>query len=77
MCPDHLTPRLSFDNWTPLPVFDWLQREGNIETSEMRQTFNMGIGMVFAVAENDAAAVLTELEALGEQPVIIGDLTQK
>lgn len=77
MCPDHLAPRLDFDSWSPLPVFDWLQREGNIATDEMRQTFNMGIGMVFAVGAEHANDIVSELELLGEQPAIIGDLIAK
>ena len=40
----------------------------------MHRTFNMGIGMVFAVAKEDVDQVVKILESLGEQPVIIGDL---
>lgn len=77
MCPDHLTPRLDRKAWIAPPVFDWLQNEGNIVEDEMHRTFNMGIGLVFAVSRDDAESVMTELKSLGEAPVVIGDLVEK
>ena len=74
MCPETLTPRIDRSLWQPLPVFDWLQQAGNVEANEMHRTFNMGIGLVFAVGEADADAVLTDLAENGETPVVIGDL---
>ena len=77
MCPDTLAPRIDRKS-IPIPlVFDWLQREGNIADDEMHRTFNMGIGLVFAVAANDADVVIAELDTLGEKPTIIGDLVAK
>lgn len=77
MCPDHLAPRIDRTAWGAPPVFDWLQREGKIAEDEMHRTFNMGIGLVFAAAADEADAVVAELRALGETPVIIGDLAEK
>ncbi len=77
MCPDHLSPRIDRKAWVAPPVFDWLQSEGNIVEDEMHRTFNMGIGLVFAVAKDDADTVVTALKALGETPVVIGDLVEK
>ncbi len=74
MCPDHLAPRIDRTAWTPPPVFQWLQQAGNVTGDEMHRTFNMGIGMVFAVAATDAEALLANLRDAGETPVIIGDL---
>ena len=36
-------------SWPVLPVFEFLQREGNIDEEEMYNTFNMGIAMVLVV----------------------------
>jgi phosphoribosylformylglycinamidine cyclo-ligase len=77
MCPDHLLPRIDRKAWVSPSVFDWLQSEGNIVEDEMHRTFNMGIGLVFAVAKDDADTVMTALNALGETPVVIGDLVEK
>jgi len=74
MLPDGLTPRFNRASW-PLPeVFRWLQAEGNVAEDEMHRTFNMGIGLVFAVAPDQADTAIAELEAAGESPVIIGDI---
>ncbi len=77
MCPDHLAPRIDRTAWVAPPVFDWLQAEGKIVEDEMHRTFNMGIGLVFAAAPDAVDAVMAELTALGETPVVIGDLVQK
>lgn len=77
MCPDHLVPVIDRDSWTPPPVFQWLQKAGNIQIDEMQKTFNMGIGLVFAVAAEDAEAVMNRLTEAGEKPVRLGTLQAK
>ncbi|MHA7901059.1 MAG: phosphoribosylformylglycinamidine cyclo-ligase [Henriciella sp.] len=77
MCPDHLQPRIDRDAWDVPAVFNWLQEVGKVETDEMHRTFNMGIGMVFAVAQDQVDAVISALKEVGETPVIMGDLTGK
>lgn len=77
MCPAHLSPRIDRNAWTPLPVFDWLQSEGNIEEDEMHRTFNMGIGLVFAVSPRNVDKVMAQLSVAGENPVVLGDLIAK
>jgi phosphoribosylaminoimidazole synthetase len=74
MLPDGLTPRFDRASWPVPPVFEWLQGEGNVAEDEMHRTFNMGIGLVFAVAPDQADAAIAELTALGENPVILGDI---
>jgi phosphoribosylformylglycinamidine cyclo-ligase len=41
----------------------------------MYRTFNMGIGMVLVVAENQAEEMIDRLRGLGESAWIIGDIT--
>ncbi|MEL7284669.1 MAG: phosphoribosylformylglycinamidine cyclo-ligase [Pseudomonadota bacterium] len=74
MCPDHLVPQIDRSAWQAPDVFNWLQETGNIAEDEMHRTFNMGIGMVFAVAKDDVDAALALLAESGEQPVMIGEL---
>jgi phosphoribosylformylglycinamidine cyclo-ligase len=75
MCPDGLVPRIDRQAWSAPSVFDWLQREGNIAEDEMHRTFNMGIGLVFAVEAARADTIMEALQDLGETPVVIGELT--
>jgi phosphoribosylformylglycinamidine cyclo-ligase len=76
MCPETLTPTIDYDAWSPPPVFEWLAEEGAVAPEEMRKTFNMGMGMVFAVGKDDAQSTLDALTKSGETPVIIGELAR-
>ena len=60
------------DNPLPVPsVFDWLQEKGSIKTKEMYRTFNMGMGMIIIVNEDDAEK---SVSILGEYAQIIGSV---
>lgn len=48
-------------SWTLPPVFQWLQREGNVHEREMLRTFNCGVGMIACVAADDAERTLAIL----------------
>jgi phosphoribosylformylglycinamidine cyclo-ligase len=49
-------------SWPVLPVFEIMQRAGNVAESEMFRTFNMGIGMVIVCAPGDAAAIQNSIK---------------
>ena len=49
------------DSWTLPAVFQWLQKNGNVDQMEMFRTFNCGIGMIMVAAQNDADAILRVL----------------
>jgi phosphoribosylformylglycinamidine cyclo-ligase len=61
--------------WQLPPVFDWLQREGNVPREEMWRTFNCGVGFVLMVAPADAAVIETDLDRLGLAHWRIGQVT--
>jgi phosphoribosylformylglycinamidine cyclo-ligase len=44
--------------WPVLPVFSYLQEQGNISETEMFTVFNMGLGMIVITAPEDADSVL-------------------
>ncbi|KAA9133412.1 phosphoribosylformylglycinamidine cyclo-ligase [Marinihelvus fidelis] len=58
--------------WPRPDVFDWLQREGGIEATEMLRTFNCGIGMVLLVDGAEADTVSAALQDMGEDVFDIG-----
>ncbi len=53
-------------------IFRLLAEKGGIEEQMMYNTFNMGIGMVTAVAPQDADKAMEAMRAAGEVPYIIG-----
>ncbi|KAL2937274.1 Phosphoribosylformylglycinamidine cyclo-ligase chloroplastic/mitochondrial [Bienertia sinuspersici] len=56
--PEGLGAVINTNSWPVLPVFKWLQEVGRIDDSEMRRTFNMGIGMVLVVSPDAALKIL-------------------
>ena len=50
-------------SWRVPPIFQILQKNGNVDAEEMYQVFNMGIGMVAIVAERNARRVMSILRA--------------
>nr|VDC99222.1 unnamed protein product [Brassica rapa] len=58
--PDGLGAVIHTDAWELPPLFKWIQQSGRIEDSEMRRTFNLGIGMVLVVSPEAASRILGE-----------------
>ena len=56
------------------PIFKMLSVDGDIEEHMMYNTFNMGIGMVLAVAEEDADKAIEALKSADEAAYIIGSV---
>lgn len=61
--PDGLTAELDRATWSPAPVFRTIASLGKVSQEEMEKTFNMGVGMVAVVAEEDAERALAMLTA--------------
>ncbi|EUJ23436.1 phosphoribosylaminoimidazole synthetase [Listeria grandensis FSL F6-0971] len=75
--PADLAVSITRDAWPVLPIFDVLQKYGEIDADEMYGIFNMGIGMVLVVAAEEAAQTLAILEEQGEKAYPIGKVTPK
>ncbi|MDA0364273.1 MAG: phosphoribosylformylglycinamidine cyclo-ligase [Chloroflexi bacterium] len=72
--PDTLAAAIDRASWELPAVFELIRRTGSIEESEMFSTFNMGAGMILAVAEADASDVL---EALPEGAWRVGEVVAR
>ncbi len=57
-----------------LPIFDLIQKTGNIPERDMYNTYNMGVGMSVVVSKEDADKALEILKANGEDAYIIGEI---
>lgn len=49
--PEKVTAHIYWKSWDRLPVFKLIQELGNVPEEDMRQTFNLGIGIVAVVDE--------------------------
>jgi phosphoribosylformylglycinamidine cyclo-ligase len=59
------------------PVFDLIAELGEVDEAEMHEVFNMGCGMIVAVAENDAEAAIETVGAHHPGSRRIGRVTEK
>ena len=59
-----------------LPIFEHLQKIGNVSQDEMLRTFNMGIGMILVVPAKKFKKVQTILERCGEKGYTIGRIVK-
>ena len=62
--------------WDVPPIFTFLQQAGNVSDSEMRRTFNNGIGMIAIVPADATDDVLQRLEAMNEKAYLIGEIME-
>ena len=76
MLKDGLCAKIKKDNIPVLPIFNVIQRVGNIPEHDMYNTFNMGIGMALAVDKNDVDKTLEILKQNGENAVVLGEVVK-
>jgi len=62
--------------WNAHAIFYLIEKWGNIERDEMYRDFNMGIGMVMILPDEQVEDAFKELEKCGEEPYIIGEITE-
>jgi phosphoribosylformylglycinamidine cyclo-ligase len=74
--PKGLGVRIKTGSWPVLPIFELLKQIGNVPDDDWRRTFNLGIGMIFILAEKDLAAAAKILKKLKEPWYQIGRVTR-
>lgn len=74
--PEETNVQIYLDSWEIPPIFKLMQRIGEIEEKEMFKTFNMGIGMMLVVKQEDTKKAMEILKACGEQVFEIGKITE-
>ena len=72
MLPEGAKAVVKKDSYPIPPIFTLMQKKGGIEDKMMYNTYNMGLGMVLAVAKEDVAKVIAAVEAAGEKAYEVG-----
>lgn len=67
--------KINKGSWDIPEIFDFLQKTGNISEHDMYNVFNMGIGMILVVDEKDVNKTMEILRVNGENPTVIGTVT--
>ena len=57
-----------------LPIFDLIQKTGNIPERDMYNTYNMGVGMSIVVPASEVEKAIEILKANGEDAYVIGEI---
>lgn len=76
MLPEGLGGRIEAGSWPVLPIFELLRKIGNVPEDDYRRSFNLGIGMIFAVSRKKQERVEELLEQLGESYYKIGEVVE-
>lgn len=74
MLNDNTLAVIEKDKCFKLPIFDLIQKTGNIPERDMFNTFNMGTGLMLCVDSDKADEAVRILNANGEQAAVIGEI---
>ena len=74
--PDGLGAKIKMDDVRVLPIFDLIEKTGQISRREMFNTFNMGVGLTVVVSKEDAGKALSILRENGEDAYILGEIVE-
>ena len=72
--PEGLGVAIDTGSWTVDPVFTLIQDRGAVAETEMRRTFNMGVGFAMVVAPDRATHLVDALNAGGERAFVMGEV---
>jgi phosphoribosylformylglycinamidine cyclo-ligase len=74
--PRTVSAHVELGSWPVLPIFEHLQRLGNVEQDEMLRTFNMGIGLIVVVPSDRFKRCKSMLDRAGEKCYVIGRIVK-
>lgn len=76
MLKDGLSAKITKSAVPVLPIFNVIQREGNISEHDMFNTFNMGVGMIIAIDKDQVDTALQVLADAGEKAFVLGEVVE-
>jgi len=74
--PEGVNVNIAYGSWPILPIFELMQKKGNITNRDMFTTFNMGIGLVVVVPADQAERAIRIAIENGEKAYRIGTVTE-
>ena len=72
--PKGLAAKVEKSSVKVLPIFELIQKTGNIPERDMYNTYNMGVGMSIVVPADQVEVALDVLKANGEDAYVIGEI---
>jgi phosphoribosylformylglycinamidine cyclo-ligase len=77
MLPPSLAVSIDTSAWRIPALFEVLRRIGKIPDDDYRRTFNLGVGMIFAVPDRRSSEAERILRRIGETPFRIGEVIER
>lgn len=74
MLPEGMHAHVIKDSYPVPAIFKLLQEKGGIDEQMMYNTYNMGLGMVVALAPHEASKAVQAINDAGEQAYIVGEI---
>ena len=65
---------IDWNAWEWPPIFQLIQTDGNVPTDDMKNSFNLGIGMILIVSHNYIEVAEEYLNAINEPYIILGSI---
>ncbi|MEW5841772.1 MAG: phosphoribosylformylglycinamidine cyclo-ligase [Bacteroidota bacterium] len=72
--PKDLKIKIDWNAWNVPAIFKLIQKTGNISDEEMREVFNIGIGLIAIVDKNDVNKTLEVSNQINEKGIVIGEI---
>jgi phosphoribosylformylglycinamidine cyclo-ligase len=72
--PDRCEAVVQAQSWTWPPLFRFLQQAGRISTEEMRDVFNLGVGLIAVLPKEAVAAAQESARAQDVATWVIGEV---
>jgi phosphoribosylformylglycinamidine cyclo-ligase len=73
--PSTLDAEVHVGTWNMAPIIPWVCRAAHLDETEALKTFNMGLGMIVAVAPQKVEEVVQLLADAGEEVYLVGQVT--
>jgi phosphoribosylformylglycinamidine cyclo-ligase len=70
--PEGCAAEIDRTSWDVPQLFRYIEARGGVPNEDMFRTFNMGIGLIIACADDQRQQVIDRLLSAGEQPVALG-----
>lgn len=76
MLPEGVSAKLNINTIVEPKVYSVLRELSGLEVNELYNTFNMGIGMMMVVSEEEKEQVVAALKEAGEEAYVIGEIVE-
>ncbi len=68
---------VNWNSWEWPNIFKIIQQHGNITDDDMIQPFNLGIGLILIIDENNLSDLDCHMKSINEDYVVMGEVVQK